>query len=289
MENILEVNNLSKAYDQFQLDDISFNIPKGSIVGLIGENGAGKTTIINAILNLIDIDSGHISIFGKDHIEAEYEIKENLSVVLDDGFFPESLNLKDIQAILSENKSNFSNKAYEELIGKFKLPMDKAISKFSKGMFMKAKIATSLSIQPDLLILDEPTSGLDPIIRDEILEIFLDLLQDENKSILLSSHITSDLDKIADYILFIHEGKKVLFESVIEIKDNYGLLKVSKEDFNQISKNNIIAYKANSFGYQILIKDISKTDYDFDYIIEKPSLEEIMILIIRGERIWKLL
>lgn len=285
MENILEVNNLSKAYDQFHLDNISFNIPKGSIVGLIGENGAGKTTIINAILNLIDIDSGHISIFGKDHITSEYEIKENLSVVLDDSFFPESLNLKDIQAILSENKSNFSNKAYEELIIKFKLPMDKPVSKFSKGMFMKAKIATSLSIQPDLLILDEPTSGLDPIIRDEILEIFLDLLQDENKSILLSSHITSDLDKIADYILFIHEGKKVLFESVIEIEENYGLLKVSKEDFNKINKNNIIAYKANNFGYQVLIKDISKNDYGFDYVIEKPSLEEIMILIIRGERI----
>ena len=207
MENTIEIKNVSKNYPEFKLDKISFKIPKGTIVGLIGENGAGKTTTIKSILNITNT-TGQIKVFDKDNKKYEKEIKQDLGVVLDDSFLSEYLTAKGVNTIMKSFYTNWDTEKYFNYLKEFKLPTNKLIKDFSSGMKMKLKIATSISHNPKALILDEPTSGLDPIIRNEILEIFRNYItEDEERSILLSSHITSDLEHIADYIIFIHNGK----------------------------------------------------------------------------------
>lgn len=234
--DILKVENLTKHYSDFKLNDISFNLPKGSIMGLIGENGAGKTTTIKLILNLIKKDNGKIKIFGLDNIDHELKIKQNVGVVLDESYFHDNLKPKDISIIMRNIYEKWDNKKFLEYINKFKLPKDKIIKDYSKGMKMKLSIAAALSHNPKLLILDEPTGGLDPVVRSEILDIFLDFIQDEEKSILFSTHVTGDLDKIADYITFIHKGNLVFTESNDKINDNYGIIKCGINEFNKIDE-----------------------------------------------------
>ena len=217
MENNLEVKNLRKKYNGFELKDINLELPKGMIMGLIGENGAGKTTTIKSILNLIKIDKGEIKIFGLNIKENEKKIKEDIGVVLDDGFFSEYLNPADINKIMRKMYKNWDEKLYFKYLEDFKLPKNKISKEFSSGMKMKLKIAVALSHHPKLLILDEPTSGLDPVARSEILDIFQDFIQNEDNSIFVSSHITSDLEHIADYITFINEGKIVLSKTRDEL------------------------------------------------------------------------
>ena len=228
MENILSVKNLSKKYDNFELKNINIELPKGMIMGLIGENGAGKSTTIKAILNLINIEDGKIEIFGLDYKKEERKIKENIGVVLDDSFLSEYLNATDIHKIMKNMYENWDEKLYFNYLEKFKLPKNKRIKEYSSGMKMKLKIIVALSHHPKLLILDEPTSGLDPIARNEILDLFQDLIQDENKGILVSSHITSDLERIADYIIFMNNGEMVLSKTRDELLENYAIAKCSE-------------------------------------------------------------
>lgn len=285
MENILEIANLNKKYKDFELKNINIKLPKGMIMGLIGENGAGKTTTIKSILNVINIDSGEIKIFEKDNKKYEKEIKEDVGVVLDDSFLSEYLTPNDINKIMKNIYKNWDEKLYFKYIEDFKLPKDKKSKEFSSGMKMKLKIATSLSHHPKLLILDEPTSGLDPVARAEILDIFQDFIQDEEKGIFISSHITSDLEHIADYITFINNGEIVLTKTRDELLENYGIVKCSEEEFKKIDKKDFVKYKKSKYEYDILVEN--KYEFRKKYnieIIDKSSLDDIMLIYIKGEK-----
>ncbi len=276
MNNKIEIKNLNKNYDDFQLKNINLDIPCGYITGLIGENGAGKTTLIKSILNIINYDSGDIKINGEDK-------KENIGVVLDNMFFPELLNANDIGKIMKNVYKTWDMNLYSKYLSDFKLTTNKQVKTFSKGMRKKLEIAVALSHKPSILILDEPTSGLDPIVRDEILDIFLDFIQDENNTILLSTHITSDLEKIADYITFIDNGSLVLNDYKDNILDDFGILKVDKDDFKNIDSKDIIKYKKNKYSYDILVKSREKLKKKYNkYVIDKPTLDEIMVIYIKG-------
>lgn len=284
MENILELEGLSKSYDDFTLKNVDFNLPKGSIMGLVGENGAGKTTIIKLILNLIKKESGSIKVFDLDNIENEQHIKEKIGVVLDESYFHDNLKAKDINLIMSNIYSNWDKNVFFYYVKKFRLPMDKIVKEFSKGMKMKLSIAVALSHDPQFLILDEPTSGLDPIVRSEILDIFLDFIQDEEKSILFSTHITSDLDKIADYITFIHEGEIIFSETKDDMINDFGIIKCGKDDFYKIDKMDIVGYRRSQFSYEVLINNKRQNRIKYNtFIIDSVNLEEIMLLYIRRE------
>lgn len=284
MKNMIEIKNLKKKYDnQFQLGEINLDIPSGCIVGLIGENGAGKTTLIKSMLNIIKIDSGDIRIFDKDIIKQEEEIKEDIGVVLDNMFFPEILTANDINSVMRDIYKNWDNDLFYRYLSDFNLPDNKKIKTLSKGMRKKLEIAVALAHHPKLLILDEPTSGLDPVIRNDILDIFLDFIQDENHSILLSTHITSDLEHVADKIIFIDKGKVVLNEDRDELLDNYGILKCDIDKFDDISKEDIIRYKKNKYNYDVLVENRNKMSKKYkDCIIDKITLEDLMVLIIKG-------
>lgn len=286
MKNAIEIRNLVKNYgDKFTLGEINLDIPSGIIIGLIGENGAGKTTLIKSILNIIRSDKGNIKIFEKDIKINESEIKENIGVVLDNMFFPELLMPKDINSIMKDVYKNWDEQLFNKYLSEFKLKNNQSIKSMSKGMRKKLEIATALSHHPKLLILDEPTSGLDPVVRNEVLDIFLDFIQDEEHTILLSTHITSDLEHIADKIIFINQGKVVLDQSRDDLLDNYGILKCDVDKFDTISKDDIIAYKKNKYDYEILINDINKIKKKYkDFIIDKITLEELMVLMIKGEK-----
>ena len=287
MENIIDIKNLKKKYDdKFELGKIDISIPKGVIVGLIGENGAGKTTLIKSMLNIIKIDSGEIKIFGKDYKKEEKEIKEDIGVVLDNMFFPELLNAKDINNAMKDVYKNWDSELYFSYLKEFDLPDNKPLKSMSKGMRKKLEIATALAHKPKLLILDEPTSGLDPVVRNEVLDIFLKFIEDEEHSILLSTHITSDLEHIADEIIFIDKGKKVLQKSRDEIIDNYGILKCDIDYFSNIDKKDIIAYKKTKYAYEILVNDKEQASKKYhNCVIDKITLEDLMLLVIKGEKI----
>lgn len=285
MKNILEIKNLSKKYDGFELKNINIELPKGTIMGFIGENGAGKSTTIKAILNVIKRDSGQIKLFGLDNIEEEKYIKENIGVVLDDSFLSEYLNPIDINKIMKNIYSSWDEKLYFKYIDSFKLPKEKKTKDYSSGTKMKLKIAVALSHHPRLLILDEPTSGLDPVARNEILDIFQDFIQDEEHGIFVSSHITTDLEHIADYITFINNGEIIFTETRDELLENYAVVKCSKEEFDKIDKKDYIKFKKNRYGYEVLINNKQKFKKNYDVsVIDKPTIEDIMLIYIKGEK-----
>lgn len=286
MDNAIELKNVSKQYKDFALNDVSFTVPKGSIMGLIGENGAGKTTTIKLILNMIKKDAGSIRIFGADNIEHEREIKEQIGVVLDRLSFNDQLKLKEIAAIMRAIFSkSWDDQLFAEYVRNFKLPQDKKVKELSRGMGMKLSIAIALAHRPKLLILDEATSGLDPIVRSEILDVFLDFIQDEEHSILISSHITSDLEKVADYITFIHEGRVALSESKDKLLYEYGVLKCGEELFHALDQNDIAGYRKSSFGYEALVCDREKTTRKYEgAVIDSATLEDIMLFTVKGEQ-----
>ena len=284
MSNILSIKNLNKEYNNFKLKNINLTIPKGSIVGFIGENGAGKTTTIKSILNLINIDSGEIKIFNKDFKQNEKEIKEDIGVVLDNSFMPNELTANDINKIMKLMYKTYDEKLFFDYLEKFNLEKNKMIKEYSTGMLMKLKILTQLSHHPKLLILDEPTSGLDPIARSEILDMFLEFIQDENNSIFVSSHITTDLQQVADYIIFISDGEIILNSEKDKLLDNYAVVKCSENEFNKLDKKDIIKYKKNRYEYQVLIDNRKKFKEKYEIkTIDKAALDDIMLLYIKGE------
>lgn len=285
MENVLEIRNLSKKYNEFELKNINLKLPKGMIMGLIGENGAGKSTTIKAILNIINRDCGEIKIFGLDNKENEKVVKEDIGVVLDDSSLSDYLNPVDINKIMKNIYKNWDEKLFFKYMEDFKLPINKLSKDYSSGMKMKLKIATCLSHHPKLLILDEPTSGLDPVARAEILDIFQDFIQDENKGIFVSSHITSDLEHIADYITFISNGEIIFTKTRDELLENCGIVKCSEDEFKSIKSEDYIKYKRNKYEYDVLVENKYefKKKYEIN-IIDKPSIDDIMVIYIKGEK-----
>ncbi len=280
--NAIEIKGLVKKYDEkFQLGKLDLTVPKGVIVGLIGENGAGKTTLLKAILNIIQTDEGTIKINGRDNHEEK--TKENIGVVLDNMFFPELLTAKDIELAMRGIAKNWDTELYYNYLKEFSLPLDKPLKALSKGMRKKLEIATALSHHPDILILDEATSGLDPIIRNEILDIFLNFIQDENHTIILSTHITSDLEHVADKIVFIDQGKIVLDKDRDELIDHYGILKCDPDKMDQVKKEDYVCYKKNKYDVEFLVADREKIRKKYrDFIVDKMTLEELMLLMIKG-------
>lgn len=284
-ENAIEIKNLTKKYDGFTLDNISFSVPKGSIMGFIGQNGAGKTTTIRALLNITKIDGGSISMLGMDLYENEYAIKEQIAAVFDELPFYEGFTAKTLGIMFDGLYSNWNKEQYYAYLERFHLPMKKKIKKYSKGMKMKLQIATALSHGAKLLIMDEATTGLDPVVRNEILDIFREYLVNEDTSILMSSHITSDLDKIADSVTFIDNGKILLTGYKDEILENHGMAKCSREDFKEISSEDYISARIGDFGVDFLVSDKAACKNKYSgLLIENTNLEEIMLFYVNKEK-----
>ncbi len=275
MKNAIEIKNLTKTFDGFMLNDVSFNVPCGSIVGFIGRNGAGKTTAIKLILGLLNKDSGEIKVFDKEIDSfSNTQIKESIGVVLDSSSFTDYLTANGVNAVFKNIYKTWDSDKFFSFMQKFNLPLKKEIKSFSKGMKTKLSIACALSHNSKLLILDEATSGLDPIVREEILDIFLDYIQDEEKSILVSSHILSDLEKICDYITFIDNGQIILSKEKDVLLDEYALLTCSKEDLKSIDKSAIIKTKENQFSTRSLV---IKSIVSKNLALDSTTLEDIMI------------
>ncbi len=283
MEYALTVSGLTKTYQDFTLDHVSFSVPSGSIVGLVGENGAGKSTTVNAVLGLIQKEAGRVSVLGKE--ELDNQIKEQIGVVFDGSNYPEILSPRKINRIMKQIYRSWDEAAYFRLLTRLSLPPDKQLRHFSKGMKMKLAISAALSHHSRLLILDEATSGLDPVVRDDILDMLLDFVQDEEHSILVSSHITSDLEKIADYIVLIHKGKVVFSKPKDELTEQYGILKCGAAMFGSLEKSDIIVYRKMDYEWQVLVSDRQNMQQKYpDALIIPASIDEIMLLYVKGEK-----
>lgn len=278
MEIALKITNLSKSYKDFKLDNVNIELPKGCIMGFIGENGAGKSTTIKLILDLIHRDSGNITVLGKDNKKELNLVKENIGVVMDECFFPENISAKDINLIMKNIYKTWDENKFNSLLKSFKLPDKKIIKEYSRGMKMKLSIAVALSHDSKLLILDEATSGLDPIVREEILDIFMDFIQNEEHSIFVSSHIISDLEKICDYITFIHRGKIIFSEAKDVLLDSYAILKCSQNEFDNIDKSIIKGYRKNTFGIEALVL---RNKLKGTHVMDKANIEDIMLYYIK--------
>lgn len=287
-ENAIELTGLTKKYDGFTLNDISFNVPKGSIMGFIGQNGAGKTTTIKAILNIIRADSGTVKIFGMDNIKHEYEIKEDLAAVFDELPFNDGLSAVQLERIMGGIYKSWESAKFREYLERFGLPEKKPFGKFSKGMKMKLQIAAALSHNAKLLIMDEATTGLDPVVRDEILHIFLEYLEDDSNSILMSSHITGDLEKIADSVTFIDRGRLLLSGYKDDILESHGIMKCSRSDYKQVDKSDFISARISDFGAEMLVSDRKGcTEKYSGLVMDNATLDEIMIYYVNaGKKEW---
>lgn len=272
--NAIEIHHLSKSYGDFKLDNISLVLPGGCILGLIGENGAGKTTTIKLILDMIRRDSGTVTILGKDNQMNICQIKDSIGVVFDEAGFPEELNARQIGNVMKYTYSQWDEDTFFDFLEKLSIPGRKSFQKFSKGMKMKLAIAVALSHNPKLLILDEPTSGLDPVVRDEIIDIFNEFTRDENHSILISSHIVSDLEKICDYIAFLHKGKLLLCEEKDCLLEQYGMVYCSEEQFVELDFSSIIGKKISPYGMEVVME---KSQIPSDMEIHPVTIEELFI------------
>ena len=284
MGSALVIHELTKKYEDFTLDHISFQVPSGSIAGLIGENGAGKTSTINAVLGLIKKDSGEIEILGENADNLSSPVKEEIGVVFDGSNFSEELTPVKLNKVLRDVYSSWDQALFSKLLEQMEVPLFKKIKTFSKGMKMKLSIAVALAHHPRLLILDEATSGLDPVMRDDILDMFLDFVQDEEHSILVSSHITSDLEKVADYIVFIHKGKIIFAKSKDELLENYGIIKCGREQFEALDQEDQITYRRLDYEWQVLTADRNRAQKKYPKALVIPAtIDEIMLLYVKGE------
>ena len=275
----IEIKALTKEYDGFKLDNLNLTLPSGCIMGLIGENGAVKSTTIKLILNMIKKNSGTITVLGK-NTETELDsIKEDIGVVLDEAGFPECLTAKQINNILKYIFKKWSEDKYFDYLNKLSVPIKKEFKDFSKGMKMKLSIAVALSHEPKVLILDEATSGLDPVVRDEVLDIFSEFTRDEKHSILISSHIISDLEKICDYIAFMHKGKLMLCEEKDLLVEQYGMIHCTREEFNTINPSGIIGKKENPYGINAIVK---RSEIPKGIAVSSVNIEELFIFMVKG-------
>ena len=284
MENILEIKELNKSYADFALKDVSFSLPRGYIMGFVGENGSGKTTTIRSILNMAKIDSGKISVFGLDSIKDTVAIKQRLGVVFDSLYLAEHLSVKQIEKQLMPFYSEWDTKEFHSKIKQFGLPEDKAVGEFSKGMKMELMIAVALSHNAELMILDEPTSGLDPVARDELLDILAEYIEDEERSVLFSTHITADVERVADYITMLHGGR-VWFTGTKEALDRkYVLLKGAEEDLPDSLREKCIGYHAYRNGFDAMLDTQYLDEVPDALVTEKANIDEILVYIAKEAR-----
>ncbi len=284
MNSIIEVKGLAKKYKNgFQFGKVDLSIKSGRIVGILGENGAGKTTLLKCILNILHRDSGTVNILGKSLEEFDSEIKENIGLVMDDVFLPEILNPKEIDSIMGNLYQNWDSSEYYNYLNRFNIPLDKKIMTLSTGMLKKFQIAAALSHHPKILILDEPTNGLDPIVKNEVLDIFTDFIKEKGNTILLSSNITSELEKISDDIIILDKGNIVLEGEKDKIIDSYGIVTLNSKAFDKVDKKDYLSYVVDDEGYHLLIAN--KSNFKKKYKnskIKDIDLEELMILMVKG-------
>lgn len=278
MENVIEFHDVSKEFKEFSIDNIDLQIKQGYTTGFIGANGSGKSTMIKLMMNLLQPDKGEVSVFGLDYASHEKEIKDRIGFVYDSNIFYESLNLKDISKIVAPAYKQWDNKQFNEYVDQFELPLNKSIKNFSKGMQMKASIAIALSHNAELIIMDEPTAGLDPTFRRELLDIFQEVMVNEDRSIFFSTHTTSDLDRFADYIVLVDKGEILFNRRSDELQEQYVLVKGSTELLDRDTEAHFINIERSQGVFQALTKDIAKVQTVFDnhIVIEKASLDEIM-------------
>lgn len=288
MENILELQEISKSFPQsnFTLDKLSFSLPYGAILGFVGENGAGKTTTIGCILNTVKKDGGTVKLFGREMQDDDTDIREKIGVVYDGDNFPGFWTAKQLSEVMNGVYKQWDQVLFQNYLETFHLPANQKIRNYSRGMTMKLAVAAALSHHPQLLILDEATSGLDPVMRDEMLDVFLTFVQEEDHSILLSSHITSDLEKIADYITFIHNGKLIMTVSKNELAYNYAVIRCRESQFLALDPSDIIACRKRDFQIDVLVADGKRAQRKYkDCVVDHVSIDEIMLLLVKGERV----
>ena len=279
--NAIKIKGLEKRYDGFQLGSFDLTLPSGCIMGLVGENGAGKSTTIKLIMNAIGRDAGEISVLGVDNKSAGFRnVKEDIGVVLDEAYFPEVMSARNVGKVMALTYKNWDAAAFEGYLKKFSLAPDKMFKEYSRGMRMKLAIAAALSHGAKLLILDEATSGLDPMARDELLDIFNDFTRDENCSILLSSHIVSDLEKICDYIAFLHRGKLVLCEEKDRLLEEYALIRLPEARLRELPEESIISRRASGYGTEALVL---RGGIPAAIPTEHTSLEDIILFLAKGD------
>ena len=284
MSNVLDLKNVTKKYPDFTLDNVNFSVPKGCICGFIGQNGAGKTTTIQLILDIIKKDGGTIEVMGQSMEENGIALKEEIGVVYDEMGCHEFMTPNEINTMMKHVYKNWQQDEFFDYLKRFSLPRKKRCGAFSRGMRMKLQIAVALSHNAQLLIMDEPTSGLDPIVRNEMLQIFQEFVMDENHTILLSSHITGDLERIADMVVFIDHGKIVLSGNKDEILETHGLIKCKKEEIESIDKEDIISLRKSGFGAEVLVADKEKCSKKYEkMVMENIALEDIMIFYVNKE------
>lgn len=288
MESILEVKALSKAFPKsdFTLDNVSFSLPYGAIMGFVGENGAGKTTTIGCILNTIAKDSGTIKLFGREMGDADTDMREKIGVVYDGDNFPLDWTAGQLSQIMGGLYARWDNALFRKYLETFRLPEKQQIRHYSRGMTMELAIAAALAHRPQLLILDEATSGLDPVMRDEMLDLFLSFVQEEDHAIFMSSHITSDLEKIADYITFIHNGRLILTASKNDLAYHFAVMRCREAQFLALDPKDVLAYRKRDFQIDVLVSNGKEAQKKYkDVVIDHVSVDEIMLLLGKGERI----
>lgn len=280
MTNALEIRGLCKHYDGFSLENIDLTLARGALMGLIGENGAGKTTLIKTVLDLVRPDSGEVRVLGGR--TADTAVRERLGVVLEDGGFPSHMSAGEVDRLLGRAYRAWDSEAFASYLDRFGIDRGKKISALSKGMKMKLAIAAALSHGAELLILDEATSGLDPVVRDEVLDLLYDFMQDETHAILLSSHITSDLDKIADSVTFVHRGRVLLSGERDELLDRHGILRCTAEQLKALDPAAVRAVKTGAFGCEALVR---RDGIPENWPVEPVSIEQLMLFLTRGEEV----
>jgi ABC-2 type transport system ATP-binding protein len=282
MKAVLEVNNLEKELDSFSLQQLNFSLEEGCITGFIGVNGSGKTTTIKTILGLFPKNAGTIKFFGKDMEKSEYTIKNRIGVVLDEGYFYEEMTLKEMKSVIAPAYSNWDEPVFFKYIERFHLKLNQKISTLSKGMRMKFAITLALSHHADLLIMDEPTSGLDPLIRDELMEILLDFMKEDGKSVFFSTHITSDLDKVADVLILIDKGRILFNEDKDALLERHALVKGDNSLINNHTRSLFLRLRQTAYGFEGITNklDVIKEQMN-NVIIERPSIEDVMLAYVK--------
>lgn len=288
MENILEVQNVCKKYPKsdFMLDNVTFSLPYGAILGFVGANGAGKTTTIGCILNTVSMGSGMVRLFGTRMRDRDTDLREKIGVVYDSDNFPHYWTPGLLSRIMAGFYRQWDHALFLKYLDEFQLPEKQKIRHFSRGMTMKLAIAAALSHHPQLLILDEATSGLDPVVRDEMLDVFLDFVQEEDHSVLMSSHITSDLEKIADYIAFIHNGRIIMTVSKNDLVYHYAVMRCKESQFRELDAGDIVAWRRRDFQIDVLVADAKEARRKYrNVVIDHVSVDEIFLMLVKGERI----
>ncbi len=277
--NALEIRNLTKRFPGFVLDDLSLSLPEGCIMGLIGENGAGKSTTIKLILDLLHKDAGTITILGKDQQDDLRLTKEDIGVVMDEVGIPWCMTAKQVGKIMNYTYKNWDDEVYEGLLNKLAIPQDKSFKDFSRGTKMKLGIAVAMSHHSKLLLLDEPTSGLDPVVRDEVVDLFFDFTREADHSILISSHIVSDLERLCDYIAFIHQGRLLLCEEKDRLLEEYGLIHCTKEQLADYDEDAVLGRRETPYGVTALVR---RDAIPAGWEVSPVSIEELFVFMVKG-------